>query len=265
MTQEMKTIDLIKKLLAHAASAESLGSVEEAAAFAAKANKLLLEHKLEMTDLEVEAQDKDDKVHREYFDPSDALRWVGKGRRVAWLEGLVSGIARANFCRIAVISGSKKVALIGRPSDVAIVKYLITTLVREAERLSVLYERQVRVGAERAGLPTPEQPKRGFLLGFVHAVIERLRLMRQDVAQAGGKHALVRFEQAEQAVQVYMKENYKGHAGGFGGSAQSGNNHAFEAGRTAGKAVNLNPGIGGGSAGKQTTISKGQNLIGGGK
>ena len=262
MTDKEKVLDIIKKLTLKANDASV--TPEESAAFAAKANELLLKHKLELSDLDLAGQDKDDPVGKEYFDPSSTMRWVGKGRRVAWLESLVSGIARAHFCRILVISGSKTVAVVGRPSDVAIVKYLTHVLAREAERLAVLYERQVRVAAERAGLPTPSAPKRGFLLGFVNAVLERLRAMRRTVEQQGGKHALVRFQEAELAVTKWMDAQKFGKAGGFGSSASTGNKHAFEAGRKAGQNVNLNTGLGGGSSAKQGTLSKGQNLLGGG-
>lgn len=261
--QTLKTIDLIRKLLAKSESAAQLGSAEEAAAFAAKASELLLRHKLDMTDLEVSTEEADEPVGRHSFDPSETMRWVSKGRRVAWLQALVSGIARANFCRILVIPGSKTVVVIGRPSDAAIVKYLTHVLVREAERLAVLYERQVRVGAERAGLPRPVEPKKGFLLGFVDAVLKRLREMRASVEKAGGKHALVRFQAAELAVTKWMEQRKFSAVGGL--NHGGGNAHAWEAGRQAGSKVNLNPGLGGGPVSKQPTIAKGQNLLGGGK
>jgi hypothetical protein len=266
VTAHDKTIDLIKKLLAKAESAAQIGSTEEAASFAAKANELLLKHKLEMSDIQVAAQDTDDAVTREVYDPSDAMRWVGKGRRVAWLEALTSGVARANFCKILIFTGSKQVTIIGRPSDVAITKYLLSVLVREAERLAVLYEREVRVAAERRGDPTPVQPKRGFLLGFTNAVLERLRAMRKQTETAGGKHALVRFQAADLAVQKYIEQTYKGLRSVGRPDSNTANKSAWEAGRKAGQSVNLNSGIGGGATGKgQSTLGKGHNLLGGGK
>ena len=59
MTRD-KMIDRIQKLLAHADSAKKLGNEEEAQAFAAKVNELLLKHKLSMSSVEVAAQDADD-------------------------------------------------------------------------------------------------------------------------------------------------------------------------------------------------------------
>lgn len=263
MSPQERTIDLIKKLLLKAN--DKAVTAEESAAFASKANELLLKHKLSMTDLEFEQLDTDDAMAKEYFDPSDVMRWVGKGRRSVWLENLVEGITRANFCRILVIPGSKKVAVLGRVSDIAIAKYLTHVLVREAERLSVLYERQERVGAERQGLPMPKEPKKAFLLGFTDAVLERLQTIREQVQQQGGKHAVVRFQQADHAVQAFFDKGKYDKAGGFGNSARTGNLSAWEAGRKAGKTVDIQSGLNGGAAGKQGTLHKGSNLLGGGK
>lgn len=263
MTEKDKTLTLIKKLLDKADSAAAIGSTAEAGTFAAKASELLLKHKLEMTDLEALEQDNNDKMADFYFDPVDAARIkMGKGRRAAWLEGLVSSIARAHFCRILIIPGSKRVRLIGRDSDVAIVKYLVGVLAHEAVRLSVLYERVSRVSAQRAGLPIPNAPKRGFLLGFTAAIIERLRSTRAEVQHTGGIHAVLRFTKAENDVVQYIKHNIKtSKVGGFSAGAVTTNGSAWVAGQAAGRKVSLNTGLSGGTVKSQGTLSKGLNLL----
>ena len=49
-------IDKLRKIMAHAASAREIGNLAEAEAFAAKAQELLLRHKLDMTEVEFAAE-----------------------------------------------------------------------------------------------------------------------------------------------------------------------------------------------------------------
>ena len=269
MTQDLeKTLRLIKHLFAHAESAAQIGSSEEAATFAAKANELLLKHKLEMTDIELVTQDQDDPIERDYFDVAQAanLKKGGGRRRAAWIESLASALCNAHFCKLLVIPGTKRIVIIGRNSDRQIVQYLLTTLVREGERLAILYERQARTEAKRTGLPIPEQPKRGFQLGFTKGVRERLTEMRASVVKQGGQFALIRFDQAQQAVTKWFDQKYgRTRSAGHAPGSSTSNLSAVEAGRKAGRSQNLHGGLSGGSASSNGTLASGSRLIGGGK
>jgi len=261
-----KTLSLIKKLMAKADSAAQIGSAEEAATFAAKANELLLKHKLEMTDLELATEDTDDPIEDGYVDVAKAagLKKGGGARRAAWIEGLASRLCNAHFCKLLVVPGSKTIRIIGRKSDKQIVEYLLTTLVREGERLAILYERVSRVSAQRAGLPIPQQPKRGFLLGFTAGIGEKLREMRAAVMQQGGQHAVVRFQQASAAVQKYFDDTVGRTTKAGAPKASTANGAAFNAGKQAGRSQSLHGGLGGASSSK-STLGKAGNLLGGGK
>ena len=54
MAQDEKLIDKLKKIKAHADSAEKIGNEEEAYAFAAMLQKLLAKHNLDMSQIEWE-------------------------------------------------------------------------------------------------------------------------------------------------------------------------------------------------------------------
>jgi hypothetical protein len=263
-----KTLGLIKKLMAKADSAAQIGSAEEAATFAAKANELLLKHKLEMTDLELASEDTDDPIEDGYINVAQAagLKKGGGARRAAWIEGLASRLCNAHFCKLLVVPGSKTIRIIGRKSDKQIVEYLLTTLVREGERLAILYERVSRVSAQRAGLPIPQQPKRGFLLGFTAGIGEKLREMRVQVVNQGGQHAIVRFQQATAAVQKYFDDTLGKRVGKASAPNNSTRNGAaFHAGKQAGRSQSLHGGLGQGGSSKSGTIASGSFLLGGGK
>jgi hypothetical protein len=260
-----KTLRLIKHLLAHADSAAQIGSSEEAATFAAKANELLLKHKLEMTDLELATEEEDDPIDGEYVDVAAkaGLKKGGGARRAAWIESMAMALCNANFCKLLVVPGTKIIRIIGRRSDRQIVQYLLTVLVREGERLAILYERKARVSAERAGLPIPQQPKRAFQLGFTAGVKEKLWEMKRSVVQQGGQFAVQRFAKAEFAVQKYYESLGKKRSVG-GPSGSTSNQSGYLAGKQAGKAQNLNGGLGSASS-QGGTLAKGTHLLGGGK
>ncbi len=261
----MKVLDLIKKLLAKAESAEKIGSKEEAAAFAAKASELLLKHKLEMSDLEVLQMENEDLIDAEYFDITKVteLREAGR-KRTGWLEILAAALCRAHFCQMLIYSGSKSIKIIGRKSDRAIVSYLFSVLAKTGDDLGHRYYFASRARTKAMGLPPEHNAKRNFLLGYVHAIRERLRQMRRETEQRGGNHALVRFDKAEQAVTKFVAGLSVGKAAPTPG-ARASSKAAFEAGRAAGKSVGLHGGLGGNAPSQGGTLNKGNNLLGGGK
>jgi len=260
-----KAITLIKKLLAKAASAEKIGNAHEAAAFAAKANELLLKHKLEMT--EVEAADlvsADDVIGQDWVDSAEAAGMRSSRSRSAWLESLASGIVRAHFCRILVVPGSKQINFVGKSIDRQLAVYLFRVLAANGHRLATLHERKVRTEAARRGWPMPERPRNSFLLGYVAEIQNRLAALRAEVEKRGGQHAVVRFDAATKAVDAWLKANIETFAAG-GLKRRVHDAGSYDAGKKAGKEANLNPGIGGGAPSSRGTIGAGQLLIKGGK
>ena len=266
MTQDKnKAIDLILKNLRMAESAQAIGSLHEAEAFAEMAQKLMVAHKLSLSDVETTAYEEAEPIGSEYYNVAEAIRLRHKSGRVAWTELLANAVCRANFCRILVHPGSKTITIIGRESDRAVAKYLFTVLADAANRMQKQYVRQLRREASANYEPMPERPKQAFLLGFVRAVADRLaasRVKLEQEAHVKNPHALVRLKTSEGEVQKYTDRVSGKKSSNL--NAKVSHKDAFNAGYAAGKSVNLNPGVGGGGS-SSGHVGAGQRRLGGAK
>ena len=237
MTQRDKVIDRITKNLRMAESARSLGSIHEAEAFAAMAQKMMLKHKVEMSDLEVEALEHEEAVEGEDWSVGKEIGLSDRGRQ-HWLSYLSAVVADHHFCRILVIPRSKTIFLVGRESDRKVAKYLIGVLARTARQLQRKYladERRRVMRWERV----PASAGRTFLMGFVRAIRERLEAERRRFEQdlrVTNPHAIVRLSQAIAPVEAYARK----HQGG--GKVRGGD--AYRAGYEAGRQVSWSAGVG---------------------
>jgi hypothetical protein len=243
MTDRERAIDRVRKSLAQAASAEAIGSLNEAEAFAAFAQKIMIAHKLSLSDLDSKTDDAN--IGDEYFNVAVVLDWKksDKGREM-WLQRLTSGICRANFCKMWYVPGSKTVKIIGRDTDREVVKYMLTVLAREAERLAVLHERKARLSAMRAGQPMPVQPKKSFLLGFADAIYTKLTFVMEEATRAATGTALVRLNNQIAPVNQWIEQNL---GKGVKGSALNRGQidaSSYRAGKTAGQNASTSKGVG---------------------
>jgi hypothetical protein len=216
VTAQDRLLDKLQKIKAMAEGAKVIGSEAEAQAFADMLNRLLTEHKLEMSDLEFEKLDEAEPVERETLHETMArekrLREAGvrtRKVRVDWMERLASTIARAHHCRIIVLPGSSMVSLVGRRSDRAVAEYMIVTLTRAAEGLAEkelgkyrweVYKRDGKTEAA-AGF------KRAFLRSFVLRLMERFdELRRQRTEASDGSMALMRIDHEQKAADDFMQK-----------------------------------------------------------
>lgn len=260
MTEQLKkTLELIKKLLAKAASAERIGNAAEAAAFAAKANELCLKHKLELGEVEL-SESVEEAFISENVVTTEPLGQRASKKMSAWQTGLLHAIAQAHFCRTVAYRNSKVVNLMGRGVDVALVKYLYAVLAREGERLGNAHYHEARGAARKAGLAMPDQPKRAFLIGYVVVIARRLREMRDTVEQQGGPFAIVRFNQADEAADAFQQQRHPKTS--LTKHKMNGDRASFEAGKRAGERANLNPGVGSDTAPTPGTLGRGAALLG---
>jgi hypothetical protein len=204
------TLLRVKKLLVHSESAAELGSVEEAASFAAKANEILLKHKLELSDVEFAAEQASNPVGvGPLLDPSSVCRGAnpaGFRRRAAWTEWLASGIAEAHSCRFLVSDRTKAMWFVGRQSDRELAEYLFMVLVERGWNMAGKYYYAARKQAQEQGTKMPTKPKESFLLGFTLGVTEKLEAMKQKMMLSNSK-ALIRLKDPE--VKKFMDEHYK--------------------------------------------------------
>lgn len=225
-----KLLDKLKKIKAHAESADKIGNEAEAEAFAAMLQRLMLRHKIDMTDLDFEVEDAKEQVTRGNIDWKDIK--VRKSR-VAWIERLAGIVARAYFCRILVHPGSSRLTLVGRESDRLIAEYIIITLVRLAEKLA----KKERDKVYRQNRMRASGFQAAFLKAFTIRIAERLEDERRT-AETSSSTALVRINRAEADVNEYMKSFTK-KAAIVRGSRRDFNAEGMRKGRAVADSMNL--------------------------
>ena len=237
MTDREKLLEKLAKIKAHADSAKEIGSEKEAEEFAEMLQKMLLKHKLEMTDIEFTKMEVDEPVgtHR-----IDYEKWGVdvKKTRIEWMERLASIVARAHFCRILIHPRSSRVTLVGRKTDAEVAEYMIITLQRAVRNLcgwayyNFKCECIKRDGNGKAS--------NGFKEAWQKSFIERLavRYEEEKKAQAGeSSMALIRVNKSDTAVAQYM-HNYTRFAGSLKPQS-AGNMEGTKRGREAADGINL--------------------------
>lgn len=245
--QQEKVIDKLKKIKAMADGAAAIGSEAEAQAFAEMLQRMLLAHKLEMTDIEFAKMEQDEPViQRDMVYPPnpEAARQYGNVRktRVAWMERLAGVIARAHFCSIVVYKGTSRLALIGRPDDIMVAEYMIIVLQRAADRLGYLAKQTYKKELADAGKSV--DLAKGFRESWVTAFTARLadRYEAERRAQTGQSTALVRVNKADAAVKDFIRQQRERGRLGKSSSLQGRAAHhhvGHERGRAAADAVDL--------------------------
>lgn len=129
---QKKAADRVRKLLE---KTEANGCTAEEALLAMEtAQKILIAHELEMSDVEKLDVGGGEEVDHEMFDPQEhGLPFEG---RMAWTEMLARIVSRAHGCEFLVFDNRANVLFIGRPLNRRLAIYLFGFLVRTARRLA---------------------------------------------------------------------------------------------------------------------------------
>lgn len=139
MTTTADVLDKIRKLLRMAQHQTS--NPHEAALAASHAQRLMDEHNLSAAMLDLNDETAAERVI--LADGTDALdAW---SRVVVWKARLAVVVAKANACE-SIVRGvvgkpGRRLALIGRPSDIAATRYIYAFIVAEADRLVGIHGR----------------------------------------------------------------------------------------------------------------------------
>lgn len=240
-----KIIDKLRKIQAMADGAAKIGSDVEAQAFAEMLQKMLLTHKLAMSDIEFAQMEQEEPVMQRdvvYPPNPDAARNYGNPRktRVAWMESLAGIIARAHFCNLYTYKGSSRMGLIGRPSDIEIAEYMIVTLTRAADRLGYIAKQTFKKELADAGLHVSQAA--GFRESWVTAFTYRLstRYEAERRAATSQTQGLVRVNKSDAAVKAYMMEKAAGFKKGTVAKGRAaGHQEGYKRGREAADAIEL--------------------------
>lgn len=177
MSKEQKEIlEKIKKLM-RLSDVKRGATPAEAAAAAAKAQALLLEHNLVMEDIgDLEAHLEDEKIKGTVVD----LEATYQTSR--WHSILMLRVSRPLFCRMVYVPAKAgqagKVVLIGKPSNVEIVRYFYQYLHRTIDLMAVEFREEWKAKMDKAGKKyIPDESSRvriDFCLGAVGTVGDRL-------------------------------------------------------------------------------------------
>jgi hypothetical protein len=172
-----KIIDKIRKLIAHERSAREIGSIDEAAAFAARIQQLLFEHKLSMSEIEM-AEDAPRSPVGEGVHWTSPERIPVRRRADRWYQLLFLHVAEAHFCKGISAAGYNYIYLIGREEDRAIAvemfRYLLPTMKRLASS-----ERRLR----KANRRSVRNFTNSFYRGFITAIYWRYSEARRQADQ----------------------------------------------------------------------------------
>ena len=121
-------LDKIKKLLALSTSSNP----NEAASAAAKAQVLLAQYNLELSQVETHSGETSDYCQQDIV--------VGGVSR--WRKTLMLVLARPNFCAVVSYKGMERISIVGEPHNIEVVKYLYEYLVQQLEPMAETAYRQ---------------------------------------------------------------------------------------------------------------------------
>lgn len=209
-----KIIDKIRKLHAHAESAQKIGSEQEAQAFAQMVNRLLNQHRLELTDIQFEEQRKNEPVGEAEIDfrrHGDSYRgkkteWREKHQRIEWIEKLAGIVARAHSCQIMVLEKSNRLWLAGTETNRQIAEYVLITLMRAAEKLSWdEYAKFFYKSRDEGHVTRARGFRHAWLIGFIDRIDERFAEEKQKMRGHPTGTALVRYDRERMDVQEFLK------------------------------------------------------------
>ena len=240
----MNVVDKIQAL--KRLSENKSATPSEAANAAARVQELMLKHKI--TEAELGSDESKEEIHWFKDDPLHVSK-----RDSAWRVVLACGIAEVNGCRCMTgvrPDGARRISLLGRASDVEVVRYLYAYLEREIERLAKghllvesknkTYDSLFVTGLHRG---------KSFRMGAVFTVLERLKAQKievETVARAEGMStALSIIDKRDEDLKVWISKNATS-------KRQVGNDpvhvDSFNAGRKAATSIALNDALESGAA-----------------
>lgn len=226
--QLASVIEKVKKLLELSKSANA----GEAANAAAIANKLIDTYRLSTTDISTESGELDPIIEDDSY-------IYETGRVTPWKNTLIYVLSNhygvANFNDNYFPEGRKvsRFKLVGRTSDIHIVRYMFAWLMTECQRLANL---QVK-GQGRVAVSS-------YCSGFVSGISTQLRASRQEVQKAATSEAIIKLDARLQESKSFMYNKYTDMKKVAQKSHSQIDSQAFSAGHQQGRALHLGSALG---------------------
>ena len=205
-----KLQDRVAKLLRHAESARSIGSIAEAEAFATKAQELMLEHAIEV-DVDAYDEPTEDPMGQEYMHPYDIVGKGNWGKRTKWREALARTVANAHFCGLLLHPGSAGLSFYGKKSHRETAAEVFLALLYSMEKTRKAAYRKAKKEGEYMGGFTDS-----YRAGFTNAIRDKFAETRRKVEHTlkveNNETALTRIDQHRNDLQEYRSEQSWGEA-----------------------------------------------------
>ena len=229
----MTTVNLesiIAKIKALRALATS-SNVHEAAAAAAQAEALLQKYRLDEAAVEMT-----EPARESAKEADEPLAWH-TGHLSWWRVALGSALVRNHGCTdyVTTRGGRRCHIILGRPSDVATVRYLYAWLTTEIARL-----------CDRHGSGKGRSWRHSFCMGAVAAVRDAMAVAKADARGTASSAALVVLDRRDVEARVALalsQPNLRATQGGRSRDAE-----AYSRGKEAGRTIHLGASIGGGKS-----------------
>lgn len=193
-------MNVVDKILALRRLSENRSATAaEAANAAARVQELMLKHQITEASLGVIDQ---------------AVGWdrqplYAAKKNSKWRTSLAVGIANLNGCKAlrgVSLHGMVQITLVGRASDVEVVRYLYAFLEREIDRLAKEY-----LKSEQRPYGSGMLIGESYRLGCVNRVVDRLQDQKASVVsearESGQQAALVLVDAREAAVEEWVSKN----------------------------------------------------------
>lgn len=169
----------------------------EAANAAAMANKLIDQYRLSTADLEISSE-----VEESIEEDSDYVYQTGK--ITVWksqlLKVLTSHYGGAIWNDTSYTTGRKvsRYKLVGRKSDISLIRYMFTWLMTECQRL---VDKEAK-GNGRIFVSS-------YCMGFIAGIAEQLKVSRNEVEKTATSAAIIKINMREQESSVFMHKAHK--------------------------------------------------------
>lgn len=171
-TVDEKLLERIRKLQAKADSCEAIGSLAEAATFAAAVQNMLAKYNLSMEALRVDEWD------------TTELSLKEQGKRIKiWQLIIYEACEKGYGVTQYFHPGSPVAYFFGRPANVRVAAYMAQVLIRTGTDLGkrALWEKKYANKRQTGSFAVPKGFQQGWYFGFATAIAKRLEeLRRQD-------------------------------------------------------------------------------------
>ena len=243
MTRE-QIAEKAAKLKSHMESAKKMGSEEEAHAFAAMMQRLMLQHELseaEVARADTSVQKPEPIIEQMVNFPKFGMRV--KKRRVAWMEIMARIVGKAHLCRFLLRPSSNQIWFVGTQKHVDTAEFVWAQLCKSADHMSdkEAYFFKLKCNREKRGKGDASGFRIGWLSGFTYRLTTRYELERNrtieefDTQTESTGQSLIVLNNAMTRVEHYLDDKFRRRRGASSLKGSSSNGEGSWAGVLSGR------------------------------